>query len=301
MLSAIIKKISLFFSENHIVSLLRIHHWIKNFLIFAPIFFSRQVSDLLLLSKIILTFTAFSLIASSVYIFNDLKDINEDRNHPIKKNRPIPSGKISYKQAYYFIVALAVLGFSTSLTVSVNFFYVLLCYFCLNILYSIKLKHISILDLCIVSVGFVLRVIAGSIVANVKASMWIIIITFLLSFFLALSKRRDDLILTLNGDKNIRKNISGYNLAFIDASMVIMASIVILSYILYTVSPDINARYGNSNLYLSSFFVLIGIIRYMQITLVENKSGSPTNILIRDKFIQFSIIGWVLSLTILIY
>jgi 4-hydroxybenzoate polyprenyltransferase len=169
----------------------------------------------------------------------------------------------------------------------------------MNILYSLKLKHISIIDIFIIATGFVLRLFAGSVVTDIKLSMWIVIMTFLLAIFLALAKRRDDIILSSQG-KDTRKNIDGYNLEFVNASMVLMAGVVVVSYILYTVSDNVIHRLGTDHLYLTSFFVILGILRYMQITFVEEDSGSPTAIVLKDKFMQFTIILWLLSFIVII-
>lgn len=187
---------------------------------------------------------------------------------------------------------------STSLFLSfifnIELFGVLLIYFFLNILYSIKLKHISILDIFIIATGFVLRLFAGSVVTDVELSMWIILLTFLLAIFLALAKRRDDVLLSLGGQET-RKNIDGYNLEFVNASMVLMAGVVILSYIMYTISPEVTQRLNSNYLYLTSFFVILGVLRYMQITFVEQDSASPTKILIKDRFLKVTIILWLIS------
>ncbi|MGD9581596.1 MAG: decaprenyl-phosphate phosphoribosyltransferase [Vampirovibrionia bacterium] len=280
--------------------LLRPHQYLKNLFIFTPIIFGLQINNFSLLEKALLAFIAFSLVASSIYIFNDIKDIKEDEKHPTKKLRPIASGKITKNSALKSMGILFIAGMALGFFLNITFLYILLGYFVMNILYSLWLKHISILDISIIATGFVLRVFAGSVVVDIFASEWIIIMTFLLALFLALAKRRDDVLLTTTGEST-RKNIDGYNLEFINASMLIMASIVIVAYIMYTLSPITTVKFNTNDLYLTTFFVITGLLRYMQITFVENNSGSPTNILLKDRFLQLIILLWLASFIIIIY
>lgn len=259
-----------------------------------PLLFSFSFSNTQNNVDTLSAFILFSILASSIYIFNDLMDINEDKEHPTKKNRPLASGKVSIKKGKFLIALLSFASLSLSFLLSIELFVVLLIYFILNILYSIKLKHIAILDIFIIATGFVLRLFAGSAVTGIELSMWIIIMTFLLAIFLALAKRRDDVLLSLGGQET-RKNIDGYNLEFVNASMVLMAGVVIVSYIQYTISPEVIQRLDTHYLFLTSFFVILGVLRYMQITFVEQNSGSPTKVVIRDKFLKLTIIFWLLS------
>lgn len=177
---------------------------------------------------------------------------------------------------------------------NLSLFAILMAYILLNIAYSLKLKHIPIVDIFIIAIGFVLRIFAGATVIGVTSSMWIIIMTFLLALFLGLAKRRDDVKLSFQGLQT-RKNINGYNLEFINAAMILMAGVIIVSYILYTVSEEIIQRLGTQYLYLTTFFVILGIMRYMQITFVEEAGGSPTEIVLKDRFLQITILLWLFS------
>ncbi len=282
------------------IHLLRPHQYLKNMFIFMPLVFALKVTDLVLIEKALVAFIAFSLVASSIYIFNDIRDIEEDKNHPTKKLRPITSGKVTVKAGIILMIILFIIGIGIAYFLNLHFFYILLGYFALNIMYSLALKHISIIDIIIIAVGFVLRVFSGSVVVNVDASEWLIIMTFLLALFLALAKRRDDVLLSTDTN-TIRKSIDGYNIEFINSSMIIMASIVIVAYILYTVSPQTTEKFHSNYLYLTAVFVITGLIRYMQIAFVENNSGSPTNILIKDRFLQLTIFLWLASCILLIY
>lgn len=221
-------------------------------------------------------------------------DIKEDRKHPVKKYRPLASGKLKINTAIFLLISLSLLSLGCAYFLNHELFFVFIFYFLLNICYSLKLKHISILDIFIIAIGFVLRLFAGASIINTSLSMWIIIMTFLLALFLAIAKRRDDVILSNKG-KETRKNIDGYNLEFVNAVMVFMSGVIVVSYILYTVSDDVIKRLHTENLYLTSSFVILGIMRYMQITFVEENSGSPTKIVLKDRFLQITILLWLLS------
>ena len=171
----------------------------------------------------------------------------------------------------------------------------------LNIAYCIRLKQIALVDVFIISVGFVLRVILGGLVINVILSQWIIIMTFLLALFLAFAKRRDDVVIYTGTGLKPRKNVNRYNLDFMNLAITIVATITLVSYIMYTTSYDVIERTGTSYLYITSIFVLLGILRYLQVTLVDIKSASPTNVLLKDRFIQFCIACWILSFFVIIY
>jgi decaprenyl-phosphate phosphoribosyltransferase len=286
---------------KHIIKLIRPHQYLKNSFILLPLFFSAQITHYDLLFKVSIAFIAFSLSASSIYIFNDYCDIEDDRKHPKKKLRPLASGNVSIKVAIFLMIALFAAGLSIMYFLDLTAFVLLLSYIFINILYTIWIKHIPLLDIFIVSIGFVIRVFVGSFVINNEPSSWIIIMTFLLALFLALAKRRDDFLMYLENGEKMRKNIDGYNLELINASMVVMASTILVSYMMYTLSPNALLSTHPKYLYLTFIFVVLGILRYMQITFVEKKSGSPTEVLIKDRFIQLTILGFILSFGVIIY
>ncbi|MFH0702754.1 MAG: decaprenyl-phosphate phosphoribosyltransferase [bacterium] len=286
---------------EHYLKLLRIHQYVKNLFIFLPLFFTLKITDPILFIKAVAAFVAFSLIASTIYIFNDIRDLDEDKNHPVKKHRPLTANKIPLNYAVILMLVLFFTGNSIAYFLNINLLFILLLYFILNVLYSLGLKHISIIDIFIISIGFVLRIFAGSVTTNTSLTIWIIVMTFLLALFLALAKRRDDVFLMNKGNNITRKSIDGYNLVFIDSAMTIMASIIIVSYIFYTISSEIIEKFNSHYLYLTTLFVILGIMRYMQISFVEKKSGSPTLVLLRDKFLQFTVLGWIITFVILIY
>ncbi len=283
---------------SEIIKLLRPHQYIKNLFIFAPLLFSFNF----ILGEMINTtvaFIIFSLIASSIYIFNDYMDIEEDRQHPEKRLRPLASGKVSKNNAKIIFFFLASVSLTSAYFINIDLFFVLVIYFILNIIYSLKLKHITIVDIFVIATGFVLRLFAGNAMIQTGLSMWIIIMTFLLALFLAVAKRRDDVVLSLQG-KDTRKQIDGYNLEFVNAVMVFMSGVIVVAYILYTDSEEIIKRLNTEYLYLTAFFVILGIMRYMQITFVEENSGSPTKIVLKDRFLQLTIVLWLVSFFVVV-
>ncbi|PAF46342.1 phosphoribose diphosphate--decaprenyl-phosphate phosphoribosyltransferase [Helicobacter sp. 12S02232-10] len=192
-------------------------------------------------------------------------------------------------------------GGGTIFLLDIQAFFCILFYVILNLFYSLKLKHIPILDIFIIASGFVIRLFVGAFATGVFLSEWIIIMTFLLALFLALAKRRDDVILYESGEGKMREVLDGYNRQFLDIAMSVSASIVMIAYILWSISSEVKARLHSDYLYLSAVFVLAGIFRYMQITFVENKSGSPSKIVLKDGFLQIVIVSWLFVLAILMY
>jgi decaprenyl-phosphate phosphoribosyltransferase len=284
-----------------IIKLIRLHQYIKNLFIFLPLFFAMKITDTELLSNAFIAFIAFSLTASAIYILNDYHDIEEDRQHPKKKSRPLASGAISKYQAIIIMSVLFVSGFSLMVLLSFKAASVLAVYVAINIAYSFSLKHIPIVDVNIIAIGFVLRLFIGSVVTDIHLSKWIIIMTFLLALFMALAKRRDDVLIFLDTGKRMRKVIDGYSLQFLDTAMAIMASVVIVAYTLYTTSPEVEARLNSEYLYLTVFFVILGVLRYLKITFIHKNSGSPTRIMSTDRFMQLSLLGWAITFTWILY
>ncbi len=280
---------------------MRPHQYIKNLFIFLPLFFALKITDPALLTNAIIAFIAFSLTASAIYTLNDYHDIEEDRQHPKKKDRPLASGAINKSQAISIMSVLFVAGFTLMAILSLKAAAILLAYVIMNIAYSFYLKHVAILDVVIIAIGFVLRLFIGSAVTDIPLSMWIVVMTFLLALFMALAKRRDDVLIYLDTGKKMRKVIDGYNLQFLDTAMAIMASVVIVSYTIYTTSPEVVARVHSEYLYLTSLFVILGIMRYLQVAFVLKDSGSPTKIVLKDRFMQLTLIGWVLSFAWILY
>jgi decaprenyl-phosphate phosphoribosyltransferase len=283
------------------LQLARPHQFVKNGFVWLPIFFGGKLGNLWALEQTLKAFAAFCFAAGGIYVLNDLKDIEENRAHPTKKNRPLASGAVAPRGALIFMAGLlALAALAGSLLPKPDFLCILGAYLILNVAYSFFLKHHAIVDVVCIALGFVLRVLAGGVAAAVPISHWIIIMTFLLAIFLALAKRRDDLIL-VSGGQDARHSIDGYNIEFVSVSMAVMAAVIIVAYILYTVSPDTIQKHGTDRLYLTGLWVVVGMLRYLQLTLVENRSGSPTKILLQDRFLQTVLTLWILSFFFLLY
>jgi len=288
---------------KHYIKLLRPKDWAKNLFLFVPSFFAGHFFVLSKMEMLLAGFAAFSCFASSIYIINDYRDIEHDRKHPVKSNRPLASGKISPAHAIIICIILLFIGAGLAYLANPKCWFLLILgvYFLMNLAYSFGLKNIAILDMLIVAAGFVLRVKSGAVVINVESSSWLIIMTFLLALFMAIGKRRDDLLLQDSSGNAMRKSLSGYNLGFLDTMLGLFSAIIIVAYINYTVAPDTIIRLGTYRLYYSSIFVIAGIMRYLQVVFVKKESGSPTDILYNDRFIQLTIVLWVVCIYALLY
>lgn len=283
------------------LKLLRPKHWAKNLFLFVPLFFAGEIANVDKIILLLQAFLAFSLVASSIYIINDYKDIEADRAHPVKCKRPLASGAVKPSTALVIFGICVLAGFALAFLIKSKFAFVLGIYFVLNIAYTFGLKNISILDIMILATGFVLRIKAGGIASNIAISEWLMLMVFLLALFMAIAKRRDDVLIKNTSGKEMRKASKGYNLDFMNVSLSIAAAVIIVAYIMYTMAPETNARFGTYRLYYTSIFVIAGLLRYLQITYVENDTGSPTKILYKDRFIQLTILLWILSFYVIIY
>jgi len=269
---------------------------VKNLFIFAPLLFAFRFSDLQSIPGLIWAFIGFCFIASSIYIINDWRDIEADRSHPTKRNRPLASGAVGKKEAFVLCAILMVAGFSIYAFVLGNMAALLLLagYFVMNLAYSFKLKQYAIIDVAIVAAGFVIRLFIGGVTAHIHLSYWIIILTFLLALLLVLGKRLNDVTILEETGQVMRKSLAGYNAEFLNAAIMIDVSVIIISYIMYTISPEVVARNGEY-LYLTSVFVILGLMRYLQVLYVKKKGDSPTKLVLTDRFLQAIIILWAVS------
>jgi decaprenyl-phosphate phosphoribosyltransferase len=299
------------------IRLLRPKDWAKNLFLLIPLFFSGELFSRELYPSLLAGIVAFSCIASSIYIINDYRDIDDDRKHPEKSKRPLASGAVSKTAAIITCLILIVTGFAIAWFIKEKFLFVLAIYFVLNLAYSFGLKSIAILDIFIIAAGFVLRVKAGAVIATIPLTEWLNIMVFLLALFMAIGKRRDDVLLKLTSGTDMRKSIKGYNLEFLNVATSLVCAVIVVAYFMYTMSPGVQeriARFGHNygsgstvaiggayRLYYTCIFVLAGILRYLQIIFVQAASGSPTKILYRDRFIQVTILLWIASFYWIIY
>lgn len=284
--------------------LIRPKQWTKNLFVFLPLFFGGKLLYANAITDGIIVFLAFSFAASSIYCFNDIQDVEDDRKHSVKCHRPIASGEISIKSAYMLMFLL--IGISCGLlflipSASLSTMGVILFYWLLNIGYCLKLKQYAIIDVSTVALGFVLRILAGGLATDIILSNWIVLMTFLITLFMSFAKRRDDVIRMNETGIAPRKNTIRYNITFINQAITITTSVTLVCYIMYTLSPDVQERFHSDYLYLTTIFVIIGLLRYIQITVVDQKSGDPTKILLTDRFVQLIIVAWFMSFLFLIY
>lgn len=286
------------------LKLIRPRQWVKNLIVLVPLFFGGELFDPHSLYAGLVTLVAYCFAASSVYCLNDIIDVEADRRHPVKCRRPIASGQVSMARGYMLMGLMFVLSMLTLLLLPAHRMAtgaVILFYLLLNVAYCRKLKEYAIVDVCIVAFGFVLRLLAGGVATEVVLSNWIVLMTFLLMLFLSFAKRRDDVLrMNQTGDAP-RKNTIRYNLTFINQAITITASVTLVCYIMYSVSPDVVSRFNTPYLYLTSVFVLVGLLRYIQLTVVDEKSGDPTKVILRDRFTQLIVLAWGLSFLVIIY
>jgi 4-hydroxybenzoate polyprenyltransferase len=286
---------------KNFAKLIRAKDWIKNSFLFIPIFFSGELNNFEKLLKVVFAFIAFCLVSSAIYILNDYKDKEEDKLHPFKKYRPLAAGVINPTFALGLMVFMLLSGLIVGLLLPSWFILILITYALINVGYSLGLKKISIVDLIIVAMGFILRVMAGGVAANVAISRWLVIMVFLLSLFIVVTKRRDDILEFLKTGKVLRTTINHYNLDYVNTVISMLSGMIILAYMLYTISPEVVERLDSNYLYLTGIFVVAGLMRYLQIILVENSGGSPVNIIYTDRFIHITILLWLISFFTILY
>ena len=288
-----------------IIKLIRPKQWIKNTFVLMPMFFGGTLFKGNNLIEGIIVFFAYSFIASSVYCFNDIIDVEADRRHPVKCNRPVATGAISMPMTYGLMFLMFALSMAMLLLLPSETYLkvtaILLAYFVLNMAYCAKLKDYAIIDVCIIAFGFVLRLLAGGFATGITLSKWIVLMTFLLTLFLSFAKRRDDVLRMNETGEAPRKNTIRYNLTFINEAITITAGVTLVCYIMYTVSPEVVQNFHTDYLYLTSIFVLVGLLRYIQIAVVDKKSGDPTKVILRDTFTQLVVLAWGLAFLVIIY
>lgn len=279
---------------------MRPRQWTKNVFIFAALVFDKQLFVVDSFLRTLAGFALFCLISSSVYIFNDLADVEADRQHPEKKNRPIASGRLSVRAAWAAGIALVLVTFALAWLLSPGFELVIMAYFVINLAYSKWLKHIAILDVLIISFGFVLRVGAGvTLIAVERFSPWLYIVMFLLSLFLGFGKRRAELALLAHGAGSHRKVLDGYTLPLLDQYIMIVSATTIVAYSLYTFSaPNVP---DNHSMMLTIPFMVYAIFRYLYLIEVKHAGGTPEEVLLSDRPFQASMLLWAVTVIIIFY
>lgn len=284
-----------------IVKAMRPYQWTKNLFVLSPLLFSKKITDLEALGYSLLAFAVFCLLASGLYIFNDWIDIDEDRSHPDKRNRPLSSGALPVSLALC-VAALLMLGaLGIALYISADFFYITVLYCVLTLSYCLALKRFIILDCLAIASGFVLRVVGGAIAINVVATHWLIACTFLLALFLAFSKRRQELLKLSAGAKGHRIVLGEYTIKYLDQVNIIVTCAAIVSYALYTVAPETIEKFGTNALIYGTIFVIYGILRYLALISDPEHGGDPSKVLVRDRPLLLAIVGWAVYNAIVVY
>lgn len=289
---------------KNLIRLIRPHQWVKNLVVLLPVFFGGALLHIESVYAGLVTALCFSFAASSIYCLNDIVDVDDDRQHPVKCHRPLASGAISIAQGYTLMFLMFILSMLSTFLLYHNQLEtasVILFYWILNIAYCLKLKQYAIIDVCVVSFGFVLRILAGGYATSIHLSKWIVLMTFLLMLFLSFAKRRDDVVRMNETGHAPRQNTIRYNLTFINQAITITASVTLVCYIMYTVSPETIQNFHTDYLYLTSVFVLVGLLRYIQIAVVDKRSGDPTKVMLHDRFMQFVVLAFGLAFLFIIY
>jgi decaprenyl-phosphate phosphoribosyltransferase len=282
-----------------LIRLARPRQWIKNGFVVAPLFFTPGALNLANAGQVLVAVVAFCLLSSAVYAFNDWCDRDADRDHPSKRTRPIASGEVSASAGLGFSLLLLAAGLVVAFLLPRLAAIYCLVYVVLQALYSTRLKHVSVIDVMVVAIGFVLRIEVGSAAIQVAPTVWIVVCTFLLALFMALAKRRDDLVRHMSDHH--RPALAGYNPAFLNTALGIVLAALVVSYLIYTTDPAAIQKFHTDKLYLTVPFVVAGVFRYLQIALVEERSGSPTDLALTDRFLIVSVLGWLLTFAVLIY
>lgn len=288
-------------SVGALLESLRSGQWVKNGFVFAALIFSRSLTDWHRNLRVTLAVLFFCLMSSAAYLLNDIFDAAEDRNHPLKRLRPLASGRLSVRTAVSVAALLALVASGGAWALDNTFFVVLVSYAGLNVLYSWFLKRVVLLDVFVVAVGFLFRVIGGAVVIHVEFSSWLIVCTILVALFLALSKRRHELVALGESASNHRAILANYSPYFLDQLIAIVTASTLMSYALYTLSPDVRAKFPGKRLELTIPFVLFGIFRYLYLVHQKEEGGNPTRVLLTDSVLLSVVLMWAISVVLIIY
>jgi 4-hydroxybenzoate polyprenyltransferase len=287
---------------TQILKLIRIPQWIKNLFVFVPLVFSLNLFNGSSFFTVLLGFFAFCLTSGIIYIINDIIDAEADRAHPKKKNRPIASGKISPKKGYIIAFILGIAVIILCFKANTAFILLLLLFFLINLMYSLKLKNIVLLDIFSIAAGFLIRVLAGAVIINVEVSSWLILTTMFISLFLAVMKRHSEIaVLPESTTAETRKVLAFYSLNFADQLATVAAAGVIICYALYTVAERTISVFKTDNLIYTTPFVVFGIFRYMFLVYMNKQGENTTQILITDLQMIFTVIAYTAVTMLIIY
>lgn len=275
--------------------------WTKNLVIFAGLVFSRNVAEPVLLARSVAAVVLFCLLSGAVYLVNDIADLKEDRRHPEKSLRPIASGKLSPPVAWASALVIVLASLLLAFFLSFSLGWTALLYFLMMLAYSFVLKHMVIVDVLAVSIGFVLRAVAGGVVIGVEISFWLLLCTILLALFLALSKRRYELVRLDSLAAEHRPSLGDYSPALLDQMISVVTASTVLAYALYTESQETLSKFHTRNLGFTIPFVLYGIFRYLYLVYQKQQGGSPEKILLKDRALLIDIVLWILVAGFILY
>jgi 4-hydroxybenzoate polyprenyltransferase len=300
------EKMALADTQGRLVGLLqtmRPTQWVKNLIIFAVLVFSLNLFNVALLLRTTIAFVLFCILSGSVYIINDYADLENDRMHPTKCKRPLPSGMVPPAFALKSALVLSAVGLGGSFLLGIGFGLVALAYYLLVISYTFYLKHVVILDVFAIALGFVIRAMAGGVVIHRAISAWFLICVLFLSLFLALAKRRHELLLLDNEAWKHRKSLAEYSSYFLDQMIAVVTTSTVISYAMFTVSTESLEfqRFGTHNLIYTVPFVLYGIFRYLYLAYHKEQGGSPTKVLLTDKALMLDIFLWLVACGLILY
>ena len=275
--------------------------WAKNVFVLAPLVFARQLDDPRVLGRALLAFAAFSVLASAVYLFNDIRDREEDRRHPRKRLRPIAAGRLPVPAAVAAAAALAAAALAMGLALGGAFVAILAAYLLANLGYSLGLKRVVILDVMVLSAGFVLRVMAGGVAVQVEVSAWLILCTSFLALFLAFSKRRHELMLLADDASEQRQVLTHYSPAFLDQMINVVTASTVVAYAVYAISPETVEKFDTRDLIYTMPFVLFGVFRYLYLIYQRSSERNPTEAILGDRPFLINILLWAASVVWVIY
>lgn len=285
----------------NILKSMRPKQWVKNLLVFAALIFSENLLAGTRLLRSIAAFVAFCLVSGAVYIINDIVDRENDRMHPKKRLRPIASGKLPLSTAAIAAVIAVSIGIGGGFYLDRRFGLVIAAYFLLQLAYSFMLKKVVVLDVMVVAAGFAMRAIAGTYVISVQISPWLFVCAILLALFLALAKRRHELLFLEGGGISHRSVLGKYSETLLDQMIAVATSATVIAYCLYTIAPETVRKFGTHNLILTVPFVLYGIYRYLYLVYRREEGGAPEKVLFTDLPLIVDVFLWLLSVVVILY
>jgi 4-hydroxybenzoate polyprenyltransferase len=283
-----------------LLRLMRPYQWVKNAFVFTGLLFGHAWHDPHLVTRVVIAFAAFCLVSSAIYTFNDIVDLEQDRLHPKKSQRPLASGQVSVSAAVMLAVLLAVSGLALAYAASPAVLVIVLGYVLMNIAYSLRLKHVVILDVFIIATGFMLRILAGTLGVGIPPSQWLLLCGLMVTLFLGFTKRRAEIIALTDDKAAHRKVLEHYSPVLLDKMIGVTAAGLIMSYSLYTMNAETIRIQGTANLIYTVPFVMYGVFRYIYLLHHQSRGGDPSHDLVRDPHLLIVVGAWLAATILLI-